>query len=468
MREFMDEDFLLMTPTAKVLYHDYAAKMPIIDYHCHINPQQIAENHMFKNITEAWLGGDHYKWRLIRSNGVDEKYITGDQSSDREKFQAFAEALPRAIGNPLYHWTHLELQRYFDCHEPLSAKSAERIWNLCNEKLHQDDMRVQGIIKKSNVKVICTTDDPADDLRWHKKLAQEQTCSAKVVPAMRPDAAMRIERAEWAAYIEKLGTVSGKSIGTMQDLREALSARIEYFASMGCRASDHALEYVFCRRADEKTLDGIVDKALNGEKLTTEEIESYKTELLLFLSKEYAARGWGMQIHYSALRDNNSIQFKRQGPDTGFDCIASYNCGEGIVALLDAMNKEGHLPRMILYSLNPVDNAMIGSIIGSFQGPEVPGKIQQGAAWWFNDTKRGMIEQLSSVADLSVLGNIVGMLTDSRSFLSYTRHEYYRRILCNLIGGWVENGEYPADMEFLGKMIQDISYNNAARYFQFE
>lgn len=467
MKKFMGKNFLLKTETAKRLYHEHAEKMPIIDYHCHINPQEIAENRVFKNITEAWLGGDHYKWRLIRSNGVAEKYITGKESTDREKFQKFAEALPKAIGNPLYHWTHLELQRYFDCEIPLNAKSADEIWTICNKKIQQPDMSVQEIIKRSNVKVICTTDDPADDLRWHKKIKEDGKCTAKVLPAMRPDAAMRIEKPAFSVYMKRLGKVVNKKITTIADIRSAIGERIDFFAEMGCKASDHALEYVFCREADDKTIDAILVKALAGKPLAREEIESYKTALLLFLGKEYAKRGWVMQIHYSALRDNNSDEFKQQGPDTGFDCIASYSCGEGLVAFLDALNRNKNLPKMVIYSLNPNDNAMIGSIIGSFQGPEIPGKVQQGAAWWFNDTKRGMIEQLRNVGDLSILGNALGMLTDSRSFLSYTRHEYYRRILCNLIGSLVEDGEYPADMQFLGQLVEDISYNNAARYFDF-
>ena len=469
MKKFMDKDFLLETETARKLFHEHAARMPIIDYHCHINPKEIAENHVFKNITEAWLGGDHYKWRLIRSNGVEEACITGKKSTDREKFQKFAEALPRAIGNPLYHWTHLELQRYFGCTTPLSGQTAEEIWQLCNEKLQQPDLSVQGIIKQSNVRVICTTDDPADDLNWHKKIREDGRCFAKVLPAMRPDAAMRIEKPEWADYMKRLGASAGIEIETMQDIRDALNKRMDFFASMGCKASDHALEYVFCNKAEEYQLEDIVGKMLHQKgRLSRDEMEKYKTALLLFLGEQYAKRGWAMQIHYSALRDNNTREYMVQGPDTGFDCIASYNCAEGIVAFLDALQSQGKLPKMILYSLNPNDNAMIGSIIGSFQGPEIPGKIQQGAAWWFNDTKRGMLEQIANVGDLSVLGNALGMLTDSRSFLSYTRHEYYRRILCNWIGNLVENGEYPADMEFLGQLVEDICYHNAARYFGFE
>jgi len=469
MKTFMDKDFLLETETAKTLYFDYAAKMPIIDYHCHINPKEIAENRRFDNITQVWLGGDHYKWRLIRSCGVEEKYITGKESTDREKFQRFAEALPRAIGNPLYHWTHLELQRYFGVTKTLNGDTAEEIWNICNAKLASEELTVQGIIKQSKVKVICTTDDPADDLRYHKQIAAEGRCSAKVVPALRSDAAMRIERTnEYPKYMQRLGAAAEMEIKTMEDVRVALKKRIAFFAEMGCRASDHALEYVFYTPADsEAELNSIVTKGLAGEQLTVTEVEKYKSALLMLLSSEYYRLGWGMQLHYSAVRDNSSTRFAQMGPDTGFDSIGTYSCGEGIAKLLDSMERAGHLPKTILYSLNPADNEMIGSVIGCFQGPEARGKIQQGAAWWFNDSKTGMEAQLTSIANLSVLGNILGMLTDSRSFLSYTRHEYYRRILCNWLGKLVENGEYPADIEYLGKIVQDISYNNAEEYFGF-
>lgn len=468
MKKFMDEDFLLETETAKRLFHDYAKDMPIIDYHCHISPQEIAEDHRFGSITEAWLGGDHYKWRLIRSNGTPEEKITGKNSSDLEKFVEYAKALSKAVGNPLYHWSHLELQRYFGCTTPLSEKTAQQIFDFCNEKLKQPDMSVQGLIKKSNVKVICTTDDPADDLKWHKKLQEEQSCSAKVYPAMRPDKALNIDKPGFADYMAVLGQAAGVSIWTMQDVRTAMGRRIAFFETMGCRATDHALEYVCCREADEKTLDAIVDKALRHESISIEEMEAYKTALLTYLAGEYAKRGWVMQIHYATLRDNNTQMFKKLGPDTGFDCIAEGNCGKGLVAFLDHLNERGILPRTVLYSGTPADNTMIGTIIGSFQGTEACGKIQQGAPWWFNDTKQGMIDQLTSIANLSVFGNILGMLTDSRSFLSYARHEYYRRILCNWIGNFVENGEYPADMEFLGQLVQNICFNNAAAYFQFK
>ena len=468
MKKFMDENFLLETKTAQILYHEYAAKMPIIDYHCHIQPQEIAENRQFKNIAQVWLGGDHYKWRLIRSNGTSEEKITGKDSSDKEKFQEFAKALPKAIGNPLYHWTHLELQRFFDCDIPLSEKTADEIWKLCNDKLQQPEMTVQGIIKKANVKLICTTDDPADDLKWHKKIADDNLCSAKVIPAMRPDAIMRINMPEYSNYIKKLSNITGIQIKTMDDIRNALKLRMDFFEEMGCKITDHALEYVFYRPYTEEDVNIIIKKALNNEEISQIEEETYKTALLEYLASEYTKRNWAMQIHYSALRNNNTKMYKQLGADTGFDCIATYNCGEGLVAFLDSLNNKNILPKTIIYSLNPADNALIGSIIGSFQGAGINGKIQQGAAWWFNDTKQGMINQITSIANLSVLGNILGMLTDSRSFLSYPRHEYYRRILCNFIGNLVENGEYPADIDYLGKIVQNISYYNAKEYFNLD
>ncbi|MCI2110478.1 MAG: glucuronate isomerase [Acidaminococcaceae bacterium] len=470
MKKFMDKNFLLETKTAQKLFFDYAAKMPIIDYHCHINPQEIAEDKKFKNITEAWLGGDHYKWRLIRSNGVDEAYITGTTTTDKEKFDKFAEALSRSLGNPLYHWTHLELQRYFGVTKPLSPATADEIWKTCNALLKKPKLSVQGIIKSSNVKVICTTDDPISDLKWHKKIAKDGKCSAKVYPAMRPDKALHIAKPGWAKYMAELSEVAGeKPVTNIAGIRKVLGQRLDYFGSMGCRATDHALEYAFCRIATDAKVNSVIKKVLAGKAITQEESEMYETAILLFLGEQYADRGWAMEIHYSALRDANSKMYKAMGPDTGFDCIdlaPQDNC-KGLAEYMDALNSKNKLPKMIIFSLNPNDNAMIGALIGCFQGPEVRGKIQQGASWWFNDTKRGMLAQLDSIADLSIVGNILGMLTDSRSFLSYTRHEYYRRILCNWIGNKVENGEYPADMKFLGQMVEDICYNNAAKYFGF-
>ncbi|WP_196601212.1 glucuronate isomerase [Pectinatus frisingensis] len=468
MKKFMDEDFLLESETAKTLFHDYAEKMPIVDYHCHIQPQEIAENRQFDNIAQVWLGGDHYKWRLIRSNGTPESKITGKESSDREKFQEFAKALPKAVGNPLYHWTHLELKRFFDCDITLNESTAEKIWDLCNKKLRTSEMSVQGIISNSNVKLICTTDDPADSLKWHKKIRDDGSCSAKVVPAMRPDAIMRIDAEGYSDYVVKLGKIAEIEIKTINDIRQALKKRMNYFGDMGCRVTDHALEYVFYNPADDAKINTIIAKALKNEKISNDETEKYQTVLLTFLASEYSKRDWTMQIHYSALRNNNSNMYSKLGPDTGFDCLATYNCAEGIVAFLDSLNKNNILPKTIFYSLNPADNTMIGSVIGSFQGPGVFGKIQQGASWWFNDSKYGIVNQLTNIANLSILGNILGMVTDSRSFLSYPRHEYYRRILCNFIAKLVENGEYPNDIDYLGKLVQNISYYNAKKYFGFD
>ncbi len=466
MKKFMDEDFLLENETAKYLYHEHAAKMPIIDYHCHIDPKEIAENHRFQNITEAWLGADHYKWRMTRSNGVEEKYITGD-ALPREKFQKFAEALDKAIGNPLYHWTHLELQRYFGCPTPLDGESAEGIWQLCNEKLQQPEQSVLGLIKELNVEVICTTDDPVDDLRWHKKIKEDKRCTAKVLPTMRPDGVLNIEKSDFAAYLRRLGELAGTEIQSIDDIRQILVQRIAFFAEVGCRISDHGLDYMFYREASEQDVNAILQKALRGDTLTVEEVETYKTYLLVFLAGEYYKYDWGMQIHYSCQRNPNTRALEILGPNTGFDCIATGNGGYALTCFLDVLSRHGKLPKTIIYSLNPNDNAIIGSIIGSFQGPEIAGKVQLGAAWWFNDTKTGMIDQLTAFANFSILGNFVGMLTDSRSFLSYTRHEYFRRILCNLIGTWAENGEYPNDRKKLGKMVENISYYNALRYFGF-
>lgn len=467
MKKFMDEDFLLSNETAKTLFHDYASKMPVIDYHCHINPQEIAENRKFENITQVWLGGDHYKWRLIRSCGVDEDFITGSKSTDREKFQKFAECLPRAIGNPLYHWTHLELQRYFGYYGVLNADTAEEVWNLCNQKLQEDGMSVRGLIKQSNVKAIATTDDPIDSLEWHKKLKDDPTFDVKVVPAWRPDKVMNINKADFSEYMKQLEIVSGTSIKSIADVKAALEKRMEFFNSMGCRASDHGLDYLIYNPASEEELDSILQKGLAGKALTQEEVDKYKYAILLFVGKKYAKLGWVMELHYGALRNTNDAMFQRLGADTGFDCIGTHFCADSTVKFLNELNKTGELPKTILYPLNPVDNAVIGSILGCFQGTLAPGQLQQGSAWWFNDTKTGMIDQMVNLANLGVLGTFAGMLTDSRSFLSYTRHEYFRRILCNLIGTWVENGEYPDDIEYLGKMVQDISFHNTNRYFGF-
>ena len=466
MKKFMGNNFLLETDTARTLYHDYAAKMPIIDYHCHISPKEIAEDKHYETITEVWLGGDHYKWRAMRTNGVEEKYITGD-ASPREKFRVWAKTLPKAIGNPLYHWTYLELKQYFGITDFLCEETADAIFNKCNQILAREDMGARGIIEQSGVKLICTTDDPIDDLRWHKIIAEDETFSVKVLPAFRPDKALNIDKAGFADYIATLSEVSGTAIVDFDSLCAALEKRIAFFDSMGCRASDHALDAPIYKAATKEELTAILLKGLNGE-VTADEAEAYRTGLLLFLGKQYHDRGWVMQLHFGCIRNNNTNMFAKLGPDTGFDALNNSNGAPRLAALLDSMEKTGDLPKTILYSLNPGDNEVILTIAGCFQSPEALNKIQLGSAWWFNDTKPGMEKQLRDYACLSVLGNFVGMLTDSRSFLSYTRHEYFRRILCNFLGNMVESGEYHDNVEYLGKMVQDISYNNTVNYFGFD
>ncbi|MDO4296428.1 MAG: glucuronate isomerase [bacterium] len=466
MKAFMDKDFLLSTDMAKTLFHDYAAKVPVLDYHCHINPQEIYENRKFENITQVWLGGDHYKWRQMRSNGVEEKYITGD-ASDREKFQKWAETMPKLIGNPLYHWSHLELKTYFGYNGYLNGDTAEEVWNLCNAKLQEDSMTVRNIIRQSNVTLICTTDDPIDTLEWHQKIKADETFQdVQVLPAWRPDKALNVEKPTYAEYIAKLSERSGIEVKDFASLKAALNNRMDFFAENGCSVSDHALEYVMYVPASEAEVDAIIAKSLSGEKVSKEEELKYKTEFMLFIAKEYNKRNWVMQLHYGCKRDNNAYMFEKLGADTGFDCINNYAPSAQMADFLNALSGTDEIPKTIIYSLNPVDNASIGTIIGCFQS-KIPGRIQQGSAWWFNDHKVGMTEQMTSLANLGCLGNFVGMLTDSRSFLSYTRHEYFRRILCELIGGWVENGEYPADMKSLEEIIKGISYYNAVKYFGF-
>jgi glucuronate isomerase len=467
MKAFMDQDFLLESETAKKLYHDYAAKVPVLDYHCHINPREIAEDRQFENITQVWLGGDHYKWRFMRSCGVDERYITGD-ASDKEKFLKWAECIGKAIGNPLYHWSHLELQRYFGFKGALSAKTAEEVWELCNKKLAEPSMSVRNLIRQSNVTLICTTDDPVDSLEWHKKIAEDASFDVKVLPAWRPDKAMNIEKPEYTDYLAKLSEASGVTIRTFADLKKALSKRMDFFASMGCSVSDHALEYVMYAPASEQEIEAIFAKRLSGGAVSREEELQFKTAFMLFVGSEYAKRDWAMQLHYGCKRDNNTTMYKKLGPDTGYDCINNYAPSMQTADFLNALNEAGGLPRTILYSLNPNDNQAIGTILGCFQDSTAAAKIQQGSAWWFNDHKTGMQDQMTSLANLGNLSGFVGMLTDSRSFLSYTRHEYFRRILCNLLGGWVENGEFPQDYDILGNIVQDISYRNAVNYFKFD
>ncbi len=459
---FLDKDFLLHTKTAQWLYAEHAQHLPIIDYHCHVNPKEIWEDKKFSNITELWLGGDHYKWRLMRSNGVDEYYITGDAPA-KEKFFKFAELLPKAIGNPMYHWCHLELKNYFGYGGTLSKESAEEVWSLCNEKLKT--MSARSIIRNSNVAFIGTTDDPIDSLEYHKLLATDESFDTVVAPSFRPDKAFNIDKDGWREYIAKLSEVSGVEIHDLATLKEALRLRIEFFAQNGCRASDHGLDRMVYAEATEECLNRLIERGLSGEKIGADEAEALKTELLVFCAGEYFRLGWVMQLHYNCIRNPNSKMLAELGPDTGFDCIGPDNGSRKLASLLDRMNLTASLPKTIIYSLDASDNAFIDTLIGAFQGTEIAGKLQHGSAWWFNDNKQGMRDQLVSLANLSLLGNFVGMLTDSRSFLSYTRHEYFRRILCGLIGEWVENGEYPEDRAALSAIVEGICFYNAKNYF---
>ncbi len=464
MSKFLDKNFLLNTKTSRKLYFDYAEKLPIIDYHCHVNPKEIYEDKHFANITELWLSGDHYKWRLMRSNGVDEYYITGG-ATPYEKFVKFAELLPKAIGNPMYHWCHLELKKYFGYTGVLNGQTAKDVWDLCEKKLKEENVSVRSIIKDSNVQMIGTTDDPIDTLEYHKLLKEDNTFDTVVAPSFRPDKALNLEKADWTEYIKKLEVVSGVEIKDLNSIKSALTNRIEYFNNHGCKASDHGLDKMIYVEASEDEMNKIISKALAGKSVTAEEVESVKTELLVHCAREYNRLGWVMQLHYNCMRNPNSKAFATLGADTGFDCIGPDNGSRKLASLLDRLNKENNLPKTIIYSLDPSDNQFIDTLIGAFQGTEVQGKIQHGSAWWFNDNKQGMRDQLTSLANLSLLGNFVGMLTDSRSFLSYTRHEYFRRILCSLIGEWVENGEYPCDYDALGKIVSDICHHNAQKYF---
>ncbi len=475
MKAFMDANFLLSTPTAQHLFHDYAEKLPLVDYHCHLNPQEIYEDRRFDDLAQVWLGGvqpdgsyagDHYKWRVMRSAGIDEDYITGTKPG-YERFLKFVEALELAIGNPMYHWCHLELQQFFGIHEPLTTESAPRIWEQCNRLLREDpDMSARGLIRKANVAFIGTTDDPIDSLIWHEKIAADETFTTVVGPSYRPDKAVNIHKAGWHAYMAALAQSVGKqSLPTMADVLDALEERLEYFHVRGCKAADHGLDYVPFQNYTVEQADAVYQKALRGESLRTDEIEGYQTVILLHLGKAYARRNIVMQLHYSCLRNNNNRIFTAQGGDTGVDAIAQNTCGGNISGLLSALDEAGCCPKTILYSLNPADNAQLGTLIGCFQDSSIPGKIQHGSAWWFNDNKVGMQEQMTSLGNLGLLGNFVGMLTDSRSFLSYARHDYFRRILCELVGGWVENGEYPNIESSLQKIVEGISYRNAVRYF---
>lgn len=476
MRAFMDNDFLLLNKTAGHLFHDYAEYLPIIDYHCHLSPKEIYEDRRFEDLGDIWFGGrqedgslsgDHYKWRLMRSNGMNEETVTG-RDNELARFKGFADALSLAIGNPMYHWCHLELKKYFGINEPLNITNADSVWNICRDMLKQDpSLSARGLIRQSNVAYIGTTDDPIDTLEWHEKIACDDSVDFLVRPSFRPDKALNITASGFGEYMEKLAHAVGKdTLLSTQDVIDALINRAEYFASHGCVASDHGLYYIPFRKLPVKICDAAFLKALKGEPLSIEEVEGYQTAILIALGREYHKLGIAMELHYSCLRNVNERAYKTLGPDTGYDMIGQNSSMAGIASLLSELDKTDELPKTIVFSLDPSDNAQIGTLIGCFQGSEVPGKIQHGPAWWFNDSKTGIEEQLRSLANLGLLGNFIGMLTDSRSFLSYTRHDYFRRIMCNMLGGWVENGEYPADEDALKRIVTGISYFNAKRYFR--
>lgn len=453
----IDENFMLHNRVGERLYHEYAEKLPIIDYHCHISPAMIAEDYQFKNASELFLGGDHYKWRAMRSNGIEERYITGD-AGDYEKFCKWAETVPYLIGNPLLHWTQLELKRYFEVEELLSPQNAAAVWNRCNERLSGKEYSARGLIRKSNVVCICTTDDPMDDLKYHKKI-REDGFDTRVYPTFRPDRAVEIDKATFLPYMEEM------KVNTYQELQDKIRERIAYFHQNGCRLSDHALEYV---PFSSGNAGQVFEKRMRGDALTKKETDIFKTDMLIFCAEEYQRLGWAMQLHIGALRNNNSKMYQKLGADTGFDSINDLCIAEPLAAFLDRLEQQDSLPKTILYTLNPKDNYVLGTMLGNFQKAPVPGKIQFGSGWWFNDQRDGMIAQMTSLANLGLLSRFVGMLTDSRSFVSYTRHEYFRRILCNLIGGWVEQGEYPEDYAMLKTIVNGICYDNARRYFQWE
>ncbi len=471
MKPFMDKDFLLSTETAQILFHNYADKLPIIDYHCHLSPKEIAEDVRYSNITEVWLYADHYKWRAMRACGVEEKYITGD-GSDFEKFSAYCECMPKLIGNPLYHWSHLELQRYFDCDLVICPENCEEIWKITSEKLASPDMSAKKLIENSNVALLCTTDDPTDSLEYHKIIA-ESGFSAKVLPAFRPDKGLNIERQGIAAYYKTLGASSGVEICDLASLEKAYLVSLDRFESLGCRTADHGMddgvEFV---KPDAYHADEILKKAIasDGKDVSREELALFKAQMLRFFGIEYKKRGWVMQIHYGVKRNPNSEMFAKLGPDTGYDCINGSISTAALASLLDYLKNSGGLPKTVLYAANPIENAAIGTLCGGFcagDGSKMP-TVTQGSAWWFNDNFDGMVAQMKSYANLSAFGNFLGMLTDSRSFLSYPRHEYFRRILCRVVGEWVEEGMYPADYEALAELIADICYNNTKRYFNFQ
>ncbi len=467
-KSFIHEDFMLQNDAARELYHNHAEKMPIIDYHCHLNPEFIAKDRKFDNLGQIWLEGDHYKWRAMRTNGVDEHYCTGKDTSDWEKFEKWAETVPYTMRNPLYHWTHLELKRAFGVDELLSPKTAREIFDICTEKLRTPEYSARGLMKMFNVETVCTTDDPVDSLEYHLALKKEGF-EVKVLPAWRPDKAMAVENpAEYRAYVEKLSKVSGVTIRKFSDLIEALRKRHDFFASVGCKLSDHGIEEFYADPYTQTEIESIFNKIYGGTELSKGEMLKFKSAMLYEGAIMDWEKGWTQQFHYGAIRNNNTRLFKQLGPDTGFDSIGDFTVAKNMSRFLDRLDVDNKLAKTIIYNLNPRDNDLVATMTGNFQDGSVPGKIQFGAAWWFLDQKNGMEAQMNSLSNLGLLSRFVGMLTDSRSFLSYPRHEYFRRILCNLIGNDVENGLLPAsEMDFLGQMVENISYYNAKTFFNF-
>lgn len=467
MKKFLDENFLLKTKTAQTLYHEYASKMPIIDYHCHLPPQQIAADVQFENLSQVWLYGDHYKWRAMRTNGVDESYCTGNKS-DWEKFEKWAQTVPYTLRNPLYHWTHLELQRYFDVNDILDGKSAARIYEQCSEKLTTPAYSVKNLLRKMNVKLVCTTDDPVDSLEFHQKIKNDGF-EIPILPAFRPDNAMNVSSAgNFNAYLTKLEERSNISIATFDDFLFALQNRHDFFASMGCGVSDHGLEEIYAEDFTGLEIDSIFNKIRGGKELTDMEQRKFKSAMLLHFAEWDWEKGWAQQFHLGALRNNNSRMMSTLGPDTGWDSIGDFSQGRAIAKFLDKLDTGNKLAKTVLYNLNPADNELMATMIGNFNDGSAAGKIQWGSGWWFLDQKDGMTRQLNALSNMGLLSRFIGMLTDSRSFLSFPRHEYFRRLICDLLGDDIENGELPHDLEWVGKIVQDICYNNAKNYFNWQ
>lgn len=467
MKQFLDEHFLLSNATAQKLYHEYAKHMPIIDYHNHLPPNEVAEDKHFENITRVWLNGDHYKWRAMRANGVDESYITGDKS-DREKFQAWAATVPYTMRNPLYHWTHLELQRYFDIHEILNAGSAQKIYDECSEKLQQKEYSVRGLLERMNVKLICTTDDPVDNLEYHQQIKKDKW-GVKVLPAFRPDKAMNVDDVSvFNNYLTSLEKASDISISTYNDYIAALKKRHNYFAANECSVSDHGLEEIYAEDYTPTEVAGIFAKIRSGGQLTYEENRKFKSAMLVNFAEWDCEKGFVQQYHLGALRNNNSRMMKQLGPDTGWDSIGDFSQARALAKFLDRLDRENKLSKTIIYNLNPADNETFATMIGNFNDGSAAGKIQWGSSWWFLDQKDGMTKQINTLSNMGLLSRFIGMLTDSRSFLSFPRHEYFRRLLCNLFGEEVEHGELPNDIEWIGKLVQDICFNNAQQYFNWQ